>query len=255
LINCQTPNQMNRIPLLPLFFLFLCSCAAPRVVTEIVPETSEGHFAMGREYIPLESDQIAVELGFDGMQGENLVFDLVVHNNTSDTLTILPGDFYYVVLDSANALPLPNTPWMSVHPDKVLMLYDQTLEERKKEKSVNTVLGIIQASVNILYNASGIIATDNPGYIADVLVQTAGTADQYISHDRMISSELAMISEEKEVVEEEIFRASRVPPGSVISGFVYFPEHNTAAYYMFCFPVENQLFQFVYNQRKSIVYD
>jgi len=61
------------------------------MVTQITPEAPEGNYAMGKEYISLSSDHIDVELGYDGMQGEDLVFDFVVHNTTSDTLTILPA--------------------------------------------------------------------------------------------------------------------------------------------------------------------
>lgn len=246
---------MKNIYYLPVISLFLFSCTAPRVVTQITPEAPEGHYAMGREYIALESEQIGVELGYDGIQGENLVFDFVVHNTTSDTLSILPSDFYYVVLDSANAHAAPNAPWMAVHPDKVMMFYDKSIEERKGAKNMNSFFGIIQAGVNILYNTAGFIATDNPVYIADAIFQTVGTADQYISQDKMISSEMEMISEEKEVVEEEIFRTCSVPPGKVISGYVYFPKHESTPYYMFCFPIESQLFQFVYNQSRELFFD
>jgi hypothetical protein len=246
---------MKKLFPLPLFLLLFYSCTAPRVVTQLSAEAPEGHYANGREYIPLESDQIEVELGYDGIQGANLVFDFVVHNTTTDTISILPGDFYYVVLDSINADASPYTPWMAVHPDKVLMLYDQTLEEKKKENDMNSFLGILQAGVNILYNTSGFIATDNPGYLADAVLYTVGTADQYMTQHKMISSEVEIISEEKEVVKEEIFRACEMLPGTVISGYVYFPKYNNTDYYMFCFPIENELFQFVYNQRKMLVYD
>jgi len=245
---------MKKIYCLPILFLLFCSCTAPRVVTRIIPEAPEGHFAMGREYISLENKQIEVELGFDGINGTYLIFDFVVHNSTTDTLSILPGDFYYLVLDSANADTAPHTPWMAVHPEKVLMTYDESLEERKKDKGINTVLGILQASVDILYYASGFAASANPGFIVDGVFQTAGTADQYISQDKMISSDMTLIGEEKEVVKEEIFRVCEIPPGMVSSGYVYFPLHENAAYYMFCFPVENQLFQFVYKQQKELMY-
>ena len=245
---------MKSLLCLPILLLLACSCTAPRVVTKIIPEAPKGHFANGREYIPLESDLIGVELGYDGIQGTNLVFDFVLHNSSVDTLSIHPADFYYVILDSANATSSNGNPWLTVHPDTVLLSYDFTLEERKKMKGTNTLLGILQASVNILYSASGFIVTENPAYIVDAVLQTAGTADQYISQDKMINSEMEMISEEKELVNEEIFRTCEVPPGKVASGFVYFPRHDNTAYYMFCFPVENQLFQFVYNQRTELVY-
>jgi hypothetical protein len=246
---------MKNIYYLPFFSLLLFSCAVPRVVTRITPEAEVGHIAMGREYIPLDSDQIGVELGYDGIQGENLVFDFVVHNTTLDTLSILPSDFYYVLLDSANEEPLTDTSWQAVQPESVLMHYDKTLEDRKEEKDINSFLGFIQAGVTILYNTTAFIATENPGYLADAVLQTVGTADQYISQSKMISSEMEMISEEKSLVDEEIFRACKVPPGTVVSGYVFFPKHENTAYYLFCFPIENQLFQFVYNQRREIVYD
>ena len=245
---------MKNIYSLWLLLLLFSSCTAPRVVTKMIPEAPEGHYAMGREYIPLESDHIGVELGYDGIQGENLVFDFVVHNTSVDTLSILPKDFYYVVLDSANANAAPHTPWMAVHPDKVLMHYDKTLEETKEAKNLNSIFGVLQAGVSILYNTAGFIATENPGYIVDAVLQTVGTADQYISQDKMISSEMEMISEEKELVKEEIFRTCMVPPRTVTSGYVYFPLHEQTAYYMFCFPIGNQLFQFVYKQQKELIY-
>ena len=245
---------MKNIYSLWLLLLIFGSCSAPRVVTKMIPEAPEGHYAMGREYIPLESDHIGVELGYDGIHGENLVFDFVVHNTSVDTLSILPKDFYYVVLDSANANAAPHTPWMAVHPDKVLMHYDKTLEETKEAKNLNSIFGVIQAGVSILYNTAGFIATENPAYIVDAVLQTVGTADQYISQDKMISSDMEMISEEKELVKEEIFRTCKVPPRMVISGYVYFPLHEQTAYYMFCFPIGNQLFQFVYKQQKELIY-
>ena len=245
---------MKKFYCLPILFLLLCSCTAPRVVTKITPEAPEGHFAMGREYISLQSQQIEVELGHDGIQGEYLIFDFVVHNATADTLSVIPGDFYYLVLDSAHAEASAHTPWMAVHPDKVLMNYDESLEQRKKEKGMNTFLGILQASVDVIYYASGFAATENPGFIADGIFQTIGTADQYISQDKMISSEMTVISEEKDVVKEEIFRTCKIPPGMVSSGYVYFPLHESTAYYMFCFPIEKQLFQFVYKQQKELIY-
>ena len=70
--------MMKKIYSLPVIILLLTSCAAPRLVIQLIPEAPEGNFEMGREYISLKSDSIYVELGFDGMHGENLVFDFVV---------------------------------------------------------------------------------------------------------------------------------------------------------------------------------
>ena len=246
---------MKKIGLLSLLFLFLWSCTVPRVVTQISPEAPEGNYAMGREYISLGSDGIDVELGFDGIYGENLVFDFVVINGTEETFSIRPKDFYYVLLDSAAADSSMLPPRMAVHPEKVLLNYDQKIEDKEGEKDANSFLGFLDAGIGLLATTAAFITTENPAYIVDAVFNTIGTAEHYISQDKQIKSDMEMINEEKKLVSEEIFRRCLVVPGEVISGYVYFPEHDDTGYYMFCFPVKDQLFQFVYNQQKVVRYD
>ena len=254
MIRYQIPLKMRIKYFLWLLIVLNCSCTAPRVITKISPEAPEGHYANGREYIALEGDQIAVELGYDGLMGGHLVFDLVVHNGSGDSLNVWPAEFFYVVLDSADAETDFHASWTSVHPDTVLKLYDNRIMSREEAREKNTFLGILQASVDILYNTSGFLATEDPGFIVDAVFSTAGTAERYISQDKRISADMEMISEEKELVNEEIFRPAGIPAGKVRSGYVYFPLNEQCSYYMFCFPVGEQLFQFVYRQQKELVY-
>jgi hypothetical protein len=239
--------------LLPLL-LFLWSCAAPRVVTKITPEAAEGTYAMGREYISLGTQNLDVELGYDGIHGTYLVFDFVVVNGGDQILTIHPKDFYYVLLESAEADSSLLPPRMAVNPEKVLLNYDEKIEDIEVQKKTNTFLGFLDAGIGLLATTAAFISTENPAYIADAVANTFGTADHYISQDKQIKSNLEVIHEEKEVVKEEIFRQCQLLPGKGISGYVYFPEHADTEYYMFCFPVEDQLFQFVYNQQKEVLY-
>jgi len=238
-----------------LLFLVLTSCVAPRVSTQIIPEAPEGNFAMGREYISLSNDSIDVELGFDGIYGDQLVFDFVVINRTPYELTVNPSDFYYVVLDSASADTSKLPPRMALHPERVLHHYDETLEARAGAKKTNSIFGILEAGFDILISASAFIATDNPAYIADGVFSTLGTAQHYVSQDKEIQENMALIEEEKDLVKEEIFRTCHLPPGKVISGYVYFPQDADADCYMFCYPIEDQLFQFVYHQKKVVQYN
>ncbi|MEN8228037.1 MAG: hypothetical protein ABFS38_07760 [Bacteroidota bacterium] len=234
--------------------LLLTSCGAPRVVSQLTPEAPEGHYEMGREYISLSNDKIDVELGYDGIHGEHLVFDFVVINQTPRVLTINPSDFYYVLLDSATADSSMFPKRMAVHPERILHHYDENLEAREGAKSMNSILGFLDAGVGLLANTTAFIATEDPGYIFDALFGTIGTAENYVALDKQISADISMIHSEKEIVDEEIFRMDQLPPGKVISGYVYFPKYPETDYYMFCFPVEDQLFQFVYNQRRVYQY-
>ncbi|MGW8314002.1 MAG: hypothetical protein ACWGNV_00265 [Bacteroidales bacterium] len=226
--------------------LMIGSCATPQEVTRLVPEAPEGHFEVGREYIPLHNDSIDAELGFDGRSGDYLVFDFVVINGSERPLVIDPSEFYYVIIDGplADSSQLP--PRKAVLPESVLHAYDRQMEEHEGRKQINKVFGFIDAGIGILTSASAFAATDNPGYIADAVFRTIGTADHYLEADRAIGAQLQSIDMEREVVREEIFRSLELPPGKVANGFVYFPAMRSPGYLMFCFPMQDRLFQYVY---------
>ena len=209
---------------------------------------------MGREYIPLSDGNIEVELGFDGIYDDQLVFDLVVINHGSEPLTIQPGDFYYVLLDSATADSSMLPPRMALKPEKVLIQYDEYIEDKQEQKTANTFMGILEAGAGLLATTAAVITTENPAYIFDGIGGLFGTAGHYIEQDKQIEADMEMIHEEKEVVDEELFRSCQVLPGKGASGYVYFPKHSDTEYYMFCFPLEEQLFQFVYRQEKVVEY-
>ena len=240
---------MEKFYYLPVFLLLFLSCTAPRVVTQITPEAPEGHYEMGREYISLSNDSIEVELGYDGIHGENLVFDFVVINRTPRVLSLNPPDFYYVLLNSSIADSSMFPPRMAIHPERILHHYEETLEAKAGEKSTNSFLGFLEAGIGLMANTTAFIATENPGYIVDAVFNTLGIVEHYVTRDHQISNNISVIKQEKEIVKEEIFRFTSLPPGKVVNGYVSFPRTRDTDYYMFCFPVEDQLFQFVYKQQ------
>jgi hypothetical protein len=223
--------------------------AEPQAVATLFPEAPEGHFEMGREYITLSNGNIETELGFDGIFQENLVFDLVIFNNTSHSLAFDPADFYYELLESADADSSLLPPRMARDPEEILEGYEEDLEVVEIEKGFNSFLGFVETGIGIIAHASAFVAAENPGCIMDALFHTVGTAHYYVVRDRRITAEMEQMTLEREVVEEEILRAGQVPPGKVVSGFVFFPRHSHPDYLMFCFPLEDNLFQFVYHQR------
>lgn len=85
----------------------------------------------------------------------------------------------------------------------------------------------------------------------DAVFSTVETADRTIAQNKRISHDLDQVTREREVVQEEILRTGLIPSGKVVSGFVYFPKHGETDHLMFCFPLEGQLFQFVYSQQQA----
>ncbi|MEN8156111.1 MAG: hypothetical protein ABFS10_04120 [Bacteroidota bacterium] len=231
-----------------IIILATSSCGFSQELIRLTPEAPEGHFEMGREYIALDNDQVRFELGFDGLFDNYLVFDAVVINQTPHPLTIDPSEFYYLLLDHPGSDSSVLPPFMALQPSKILGRYDRVMEARKSDKNINSIFGFVEAGVGILNYASAFLATEDPGAIVDGVFSTVGTAGSYMQQDRQIGHELEQITMEREVVGEEIMKAGAIPPGKVVSGYVYFPLFDQSGTIMFCFPVEDQLFQFVYTQ-------
>jgi len=228
--------------------LILSSCTAPQVTTKLIPEAPEGYYEHGREYITLTSDSIYAILGFDGFYDNTLIFDLVVINHSDNSLDIDPATFYYEILDSALALNSSLPPVPALHPDTISKRYDQTIQSMFDGKKANTFMGILEAVAGIALNTSGFIATEDPGYIMDMIAGTVNTAGYYLTRDTEIREGITIMKDEKSMVREASHGKKQLAPGETVSGFVFFPRNTDTRYYMFCFPLDDELFQFVYRQ-------
>jgi hypothetical protein len=241
---------MNPRILLLLGCLSTVSAAFTQPGVLLSPEAEEVCHEMGRDYVTLTNHDIQVELGFDGICDEYLVFDVVLLNRTNDSLPFDPTGFHYLLLDSSTALSSGLDPKMALDPEEVIQFYEDALEEYHSDKEINSVFGVIESGVGIIVAVSAFLASENPGYIADAVFNTVGTAGSYLSRDRQINSEMEQIEGEKKVVEEEILRPGVIPPNMVASGFVYFPQSDRKDFMMVCIPVREELFQFVYRQQE-----
>jgi hypothetical protein len=159
-----------------------------------------------------------------------------------------PADFYYLLLEHADADTSVMNPFAATRHEIILGQYAHFVDEQQSRKQVNTFLGVLETSLGLLSSASAFVTTENPAYIVDAVINTAGSAGQTIVQHQAMEAGMRDVYEEKQVVEKEIFRKGSIPPGKVLSGFVFFPVFHDPGHVMFCFPLEHQLFQFVYRQ-------
>jgi hypothetical protein len=244
----MNPCGMNKLYSF-LFLFLLCHC---RVMSQegpgLIPQAPEGHYEQGREYIPLGNNGIEVEMGYDGVFHDYFVFDVVIVNDTRDPLLVQPADFYYLLLDNAEADTSLLPPFSAVSPSRILECYETSLEQETLHRNLNTIFGCIEAGIGIVSGATAFFASEDPGSIIDALFNTAGTAGYYVQQDRRIGNTVSAIAGERDMIREELMREGEIPPGKVFSGYVFFPEFEEPGYMMFCIPLGDQLFQFVYRQ-------
>ncbi|PID92547.1 MAG: hypothetical protein CSA96_02640 [Bacteroidetes bacterium] len=234
--------------LYPGLLFFFCFLFGPADLgAQLRPVSAESHREMGREYVDLSGEGLRLELGFDGYFDGRMVFDLVIVNEGPDTCRIDPSAFYYVLLTEPEADSSRFPPRMALHPERVLNSYNDQVEESLADKSLNFVFGVLQTGVGIIASTSASIAQgDDPFFAVDAVLGTVESAAQFLLNDARISADMEAIEAEQGIVAKEIFRPTSIPPGKAKSGFVFFPPEDDPMYYMFCFPVGDQEFQFVY---------
>ncbi len=69
--------------------------------------------------------------------------------------------------------------------------------------------------------------------------------------EAFFGSELERPDRLKEPIRQEMMQEMKMDPGEVANGFVYFPSQKETETLLFCFPIENQEFQFVYKQKRD----
>jgi len=214
-------------------FLGWNSIIFPQETFRLVPVAPVGIFVNGREYIPLSNDQIRVELGYDGTNGKSLVFDLVIMNQTGDTLSVDPLRFYYLSLDDPDSDSSGFEPRMASAPEREFQWYDQALTGEENSDIPYPFRGFMEAGIEFISAASAFLSAFDP----DLVIESSFyQADQDIGGDR---------------TELEWMRSLKLNPGEVSHGFISFPYHSDTDYFLFCIPLEDQEFQFVYQELES----
>jgi len=224
-------------------------------IHRIVPEAPPGHVAMGREYIPLSNGPFELELGFDGFFEDYLVFDLVVHAADSfythldlPSYRVDPADFYYLVLDDAQADSSILPAFSLTRPELILSQYDRFSRELEAARQASTGFTLLEAGLGILSSAGAFAATDDAAFLVDAVFRSVGAAGEVVGQQRAHRSALEGLAEEKSQMEGGLFQQVDLRPGQAAHGYLFFPMFDEPAHLMFCFPIEDRLFQFVYRQ-------
>jgi len=183
------------------------------------PLAPDGKIVNGREYIPLSNEEIRLELAFDCKLEEKFLFDLVVFNNTSQTISLSPSSFYFLELDDPDADSSRFPARMALAPEQPYKWYDRSLEEPQYENTFASFFDI-------------------PNEFMEAFFGSARSEPERLDHL-------------KETVRQEMMQEIKLAPGDITNGFVYFPSQKETDYLLFCFPVANQEFQFVYKENRA----
>lgn len=187
----------------------------------------EGREVNGREYIQLSNELITVELAFDCLLEEKLLFDLVLINETDHPVFVHPSSFYYLKLDDPEGDSSRFPPAMALAPLQPFTWYDRGLEESPQK---NAFAPLLEIPALFMEEFVAVWTDESP----------AGPA-----------REKERIEGIKETVRQEMMQERELKPGEVANGFIYFPGLPETIYLLFCFPLDDQEFQFAYQIERS----
>lgn len=182
----------------------------------------EGKLVNDREYIRLSNELITVELAFDCLLEKNILFDLVLINETDHPVFVNPSSFFYLKLDDPEGDSSSYPPVMALAPLQPFTWYDRGLEESQHGSAFTTLLEI-------------------PASIMEEFV-AAWTDESPVGP----AQEKERIEGVKETVRQEMMQERELKPGEVANGFIYFPGLPETIFLLFCFPLDEHEFQFAY---------
>lgn len=182
----------------------------------------EGRLANGREYIPLSHNLITVQLAFDCMLEDKLLFDLVLINETDHPIKVDPTSFYYLKLDDAEGDSSRFPPSTALAPLKPFKWYDRGLVDSQREGVFSPILEI-------------------PAMFMEEFIAVWGEPSS-----NGFAQEQERTRRIKETVRQEMMQEIELAPGAVANGFIYFPGLPETIYLLFCFPLDDSEFQFAY---------
>ncbi len=217
-----------------LTILLFSFCFSPWMISQeqfaLEALAPDGNQVNGREYIPLSSDLIKVELAYDCRLGEKFLFDLVVINESGHPISVQPSSFYCLELDDPDGDSSRFPPIMAVPPLQPFKWYDRALEEPQYERMFSPLLELPALFME------GFFASWN------------GEPSARMLSDKERESHL------KDAIRQEMMQEVQLAPGEVANGFVWFQGSPGTNYLLFCFPLDEQEFQFAYEVEKASPY-
>jgi len=187
----------------------------------------EGRVANDREYIQLSNDLITVELAYDCMLEKELLFDLVLINESDHPVFVDPSSFYYLKLDDPEGDSSRFAPAMALAPLQPFTWYDRALEESHHK---NAFAPLLEIPALFMEEFVGVWTAES----------SAGPVQEQERIGRI-----------KDAVRQEMMQQRELAPGEVANGFIYFPGLPETIYLLFCFPLDDQEFQFAYQIEQS----
>ena len=226
--------------------LFFTSCATQysAVLTPDLPT----QYVDAQGFATQKSDSLAVTFGYLYSTKDYLVFEVEVHNNTLETLTIDPQAFSYRAYDTTDSMSY-SSPIKAHSFDRVLTTFDDRARQVRRTATVITLVSIAAViAIDVAANQR------NSRLNAASIRSDYGLSSSFVTNvsfnyfDAMIYNTLSR-KEARKGLERSFLYPKTIEKSGRHIGTVYFPRNDNAPKLTFNFKVGEQDFETTFKQQ------
>ena len=233
------PIKMSAIYLFTFIFI---SCASIPVYRVNSLENSK-YYLMGRETIIKKDNDINVILNFENQSGKELIFYLVVENNSLKSITIDPSKIYAEILDSPDASNSSKKIY-AVEPENELVRVDKEINQVNANKQTADGINFIVATLDLASSTAGIFEKKSEEQINREYSERMERKDNMERDEEEYNEDINKLNQNKKYWEDEVLRITTLKTEERIGGFFHLQIYPETDYFNLVIPIGHKEFKF-----------
>ena len=235
---------MNKMFYFPVLLLLLASCATPKAMLKLKPQSDKTSWFYGQEFTGDSVFGIIAKVAFSEVEHPWYTFDIEITNRSNMNYLVDPARIFIVPLN-AKAEPLNGDTIYAVDPEQKIAEIDKDLAENSANRRNQLGLTLFAAGIDI---ATGIAALsdDNPrnDHIRTDLFPLALAASEENKFEAVDLNQL------RDTWKQTTLRKTTLEKGFTIHGKLLVPVCPNASYVQLNIPVDNELIRINFMQVK-----
>lgn len=214
--------------------LVFTSCITSNPVVKLTPNTSpnQEYWKLGQQFVYAKTDNIWFDCAFNRKEGDNIVFDVKIDNQSDSAVLVDPARCLQSVYGFDSLLVMRNR---AFDPEQVLLFLDMQermeAEQARNAAAIGLFATLLTAGANIAIETSNKdertkARTVNAINASNAAVQVTTSA---IAQSSDIRAENNWVTRRN--LSMQFLRKTTLMPGQYIDGEIHFPYHKDAKWY------------------------
>ena len=231
---------------IPILALLITSCA-PRPIIRLSPNTDQGVWLRGQQFVFDTTSDINVYIAFERDCGEAHSFTVEYLNKGETSFLVDPAKIK-VITHPLNSTRFPSLSYSAIDPELRLLAMDKAISRNQAQSANASIIAAVVLGAGMVAVASQSSNNTNPERQErqmDMVVTGAEVAaiSSAVHQDQAID-----ISYDKQMWEDQTLRKTTLAPNMSIQGLVFIPKDINAKEYDIALPIRGRMVHFIFLQ-------